>query len=435
MQHKCCNAKKDAQMAGLRASLASLHRLSRLFQRKIGAASRGPSVATASAPSLREITAFGSNPGNLRMFAHVPSRTEARPALVVALHGCTQNALAYAHGTGWCDAADRHGFVVVYPEQQLSNNPKNCFSWFLPADTARGGGEAMSIRQIIEKAVDEFGIDEKRIFVTGLSAGGAMASVMLATYPEIFAGGAIIGGLPYGSADNVQQALDAMFKDQAPSPRALGDRVRAATKHEGPWPRISVWYGTADTIVKPSNAQHILNQWINVQGLPREPSEIDHGARYTRRVWTDRNGIPQLEAFSVAGMAHGVPLTTTGEDACGAVGPFFLDAGVSATSHIVRFWALDGEMGERALAAEAPSRPADRRPSHQAPNASVRSSEPEQDATTAQTIGSDFNPQRVIAAAFKAAGLPPPREGAAGTNVDPAAIIAAALKAAGLSRR
>jgi feruloyl esterase len=385
---------------------------------------------------LHEVATFGSNPGNLRMFAHVPPGLGAKPALVVALHGCTQSARAYAVGTGWCDVADRHGFVVIYPEQQSSNNPKNCFSWFVPADTARGSGEALSIRQMIEKAVGEFGIDQRRIFITGLSAGGAMASVMLAAYPEVFAGGAIIGGLPYGSAANVQEAFEAMFNDRMPSPKALGDRVRAASKHEGPWPRISVWHGTADAVVKPSNAEHILSQWINVQGLHREPSELKHGARYTRRVWTDKNGEPQLEAFSVAGMGHGVPLATRGPDACGAVGPFFLDAGVSATNRILRFWELGSEIEERADAADMPSTAAVSAPALQVSSATVRSSDAEADTGAAPTMGANFNPGQVIAAAFKAAGLPPPvsREGPAGAKVDPAAIIAAALKAAGLSR-
>ncbi len=94
-----------------------------------------------------------------------------------------------------------------------------------------------------------------------------MASVMLATYPEVFAGGAIIAGLPYGCARSVQQAFDAMFTEQSPSAHALGDRVRAASGHRGPWPKISVWHGTADPIVKPSNAENIVSQWIDVHGL------------------------------------------------------------------------------------------------------------------------------------------------------------------------
>jgi poly(hydroxyalkanoate) depolymerase family esterase len=423
-------------MAGLRDSLASLHKMRALFQRKIAAAAvTGPAAPSTNAPALREITTFGTNPGNLRVFAHVPAGIGPRPALVVALHGCTQSARSYAHGTGWCDVADRQGFVVIYPEQQSANNSKNCFSWFLPADTARGGGEALSIRQMIAWAVDEYGIDRSRIFVTGLSAGGAMASAMLAAYPEVFAGGAIIGGLPYGSAANVQEAFDAMFNDRAPSARALGDRVRAASNHRGEWPRISVWHGSADAVVKPSNAEHIVSQWLNVQGLQREPSELEHGARYTRRVWNDSHGEPQLEAYSVAGMGHGVPLATTGEDACGAVGPFFLEAGVSATSRIARFWELEGVIREHTSATKVASGPVVSEPAVYASTTSGRSGEVEQEADSAQTRGSLFNPGEVIAAAFKAAGLPPPvPAGQASANVDPASIIAAALKAAGLSR-
>ena len=423
-------------MAGLRASLASLRQMRSLFQSRIAAATQAPAAPPPTDLSLSEIRAFGSNPGNLRMFAHVPRGIAGKPALVVALHGCTQNARAYAAGTGWCDVADRHGFVVVYPEQQPSNNPKNCFSWFLPADTARGCGEALSIRQMIEKAISEFGIDQSRIYITGLSAGGAMTSVMLAAYPDVFAGGAVIGGLPYGSAANVQEAFAAMFNDQAPSARALGDRVRAASKHDGPWPRISVWHGSADAVVKPSNAEHIVNQWINVQGLQREPSELEDGARYTRRVWTKSNGDPQLEAFTIPGMAHGVPLATTGQDAGGAVGPFFIDAGVSATNRILRFWELEGEVGELAATAVVRRSAAANAPALCASNAAGRAFEAEQAANTAQT-GSIFSPGEVIAAAFKAAGLPPPgpRVGPEGAKVDPAAIIAAALKAAGLSRQ
>ncbi len=409
-------------MTGLRDSLAALHRMRSLFQRKIAAAAATASHSQSTRPGLlREITTFGNNPGNLRMFAHVPANSGPKPALVVALHGCTQSAGAYALGTGWSDLANQQGFIVLYPEQHPSNNPKNCFSWFLPGDTSRGSGEALSIRQMIEKAVSEFGIDQNRIFVTGLSAGGAMASVMLAVYPEVFAGGAIIGGLPYGSASNVQEAFDAMFNDQSPSGRALGDRVHAASKHRGPWPRISVWHGTADTIVKPSNAEHIVSQWLNVQGLHHEPSELEHGARYTRRLWTNRNGEPALESFSVTGMGHGVPLATTGRDARGAVGPFFLDAGVSSTSQIAHFWELESTTV----------------PARYAFTACGLSADAETEPGSALTMGSPFKPNEVIAAAFKAAGLPPPdtREGPADAKVDPAAIIAAALRAAGLSRQ
>src|SRR5207248_10109719 len=132
-----------------------------------------------------------SNPGALRMWTYVPKPLQSSPPLVVVLHGCTQSAASYVNGAGWASLADEHGFVLLAPEQQQVNNHKSCFTWFQPGDIARGKGEALSIRQMIDRAVHDHNLDPSRIFVTGLSAGGAMTSVMLATYPEIFAGGAI----------------------------------------------------------------------------------------------------------------------------------------------------------------------------------------------------------------------------------------------------
>src|SRR6185295_769678 len=321
------------------ASLSRLRAMYRLFEKRLGA---GKKAQRPPRPSrLRELKNFGSNPGNLRMHAYVPNGVGPSPPLVVALHGCTQTADSFDRGTGWSDLADRLGIILIFPEQQPANNPKNCFSWFLPDDTARDSGEALSIRQMIAKAVEKFGVDRNRMFVTGLSAGGAMASVMLATYPEIFTGGAIIAGLPYGSASSVQEAFEAMFNDRAPSSRALGDHVRGASNHPGPWPKISVWHGTADTVVRPSNADHIVKQWLDVQKLTERPSGEEQIGRHTRRIWKDARGDLRLEAHSIGGMGHGVPLATTGVDSYGITGPFFLEAGLCSTSQIARFWGLD----------------------------------------------------------------------------------------------
>lgn len=172
------------------------------------------------------------------MFVYAPRHLPPKAPLVIALNGCTQTADEYDYGAGWSSLADSLGFALIYPQQQPANNPKNCFSWFLPGDIERGHGEALSIREMVEHAIATFAADRGKVFVTGLSAGGAMASVMLATYPEVFAGGAIIAGLPYGCASNVQQAFEAMFTEQGRAARALGDTVRAASGHRGRWPKI-----------------------------------------------------------------------------------------------------------------------------------------------------------------------------------------------------
>jgi feruloyl esterase len=165
---------------------------------------------------LREIRGFGSNPGALRMFTYLPAGLADQSALVVVLHGCAQTAASYEYGAGWSTLAERYGFALLLPEQQHANNPNGCFNWFQPGDAQRGQGEALSIRQMVDKMVLDHGIDARRVYVTGLSAGGAMASVMLAAYPDIFAGGAIIAGLPYGAATNVQEAFQSMFQSPGP---------------------------------------------------------------------------------------------------------------------------------------------------------------------------------------------------------------------------
>jgi poly(hydroxyalkanoate) depolymerase family esterase len=373
------------------------------------------------------------------MFAYAPRYLASKAPLVVALHGCTQTADEYDHGTGWSSLADSLGFAVVFPQQQPANNSKNCFSWFLPGDIRRGHGEALSIREMVERAVATFAVDRGKVFVTGLSAGGAMAAVMLATYPEVFAGGAIIAGLPYGCASNVQQAFEAMFAERGHAAWALGDTVRAASGHRGPWPKISVWHGASDPIVKPSNGEDIIRQWSNVHGLSDTPSCQELIGGHTRRIWSDTNGEARIEAFTIRGMAHGVPLATTGGEICGAAGAFFLDAGISSTHHIARFWRLHETLAETPRVARPMSAlietSTDDHASIIAGAASEGSAEPPLAEEVRQT-SDPLDPNSVIAAAFKAAGLPVPEVPTAPfgatPRVTPGPIIAAALKAAGL---
>src|SRR5262249_22115548 len=160
---------------------------------------------------------------------------------------------------------------VLLPEQRPANNPKNCFNWFLPGDIKRDRGEALSIRQMIEKAIGTYNIDRNRVFITGLSAGGAMSAVMLATYPEVFAAGAILAGLPYGTAANVREAFESMFQGRSLTASQWGDLARNASPHRGRWPRVSIWHGDADATVIPMNAEALVRQWTNVHGVDAAP--------------------------------------------------------------------------------------------------------------------------------------------------------------------
>jgi poly(hydroxyalkanoate) depolymerase family esterase len=286
---------------------------------------------------LSDLAAFGSNPGQLRARTYTPINLSAGAPLVVVLHGCTQTAADYDHGSGWSSLADRYGFALLFPEQQRSNNPNLCFNWFMPGDSRRDAGEPLSIRQMVETFAAAHGSDERRIFVTGLSAGGAMAAIMLATYPEMFAGGAIIAGLPYGCATTIPEAFDRMKGN------GLADAdgfVRDASDHTGPWPMVSVWHGSADQTVHPANAEAILRQWRMVHGLEESPTRTELIDSYPRRVWCDPNGRALIEMYSITGMGHGTPLATSGSDGWGASGAHMLEANISSTRRIAEFWGL-----------------------------------------------------------------------------------------------
>ena len=289
---------------------------------------------------LDDLLAFGSNPGALRARTYVPANMAKGAALVVVLHGCTQNAAGYDHGAGWSQLADEQGFALLFPEQQRSNNPNLCFNWFSPVDSRRDSGEALSIRQMIDTMVSTHDLDAERIFVTGLSAGGAMTSIMLASYPELFAGGAIIAGLPFGCATSVNDAFARMRGEGYPADDRLPELVRAASGHQGPWPTISVWQGSADKTVAPSNAERIIAQWQALHGvgdIPTEQAIIDGSPR---RTWRDKKGRAVIEAYEIVGMGHGTPLNTVGPDGHGRAAPYMLEAGISSTGQIAKAWGL-----------------------------------------------------------------------------------------------
>jgi len=300
---------------------------------------------------IKEVTAFGSNPGDLRMFCYTPDTIVAKPPLVVVLHGCTQKAAGYDIGTGWSALAERYGFALLMPEQKPSNNGNGCFNWFNPEDTARGGGEALSIRQMIAQMVVDHGVDSKKIYITGLSAGGAMTSVMLATYPEVFAAGAIIAGLPYGVANTMQDALAAMYRTPAHPGVQLGDLVRNASPHNGPWPKVSVWHGSADRTVNPANAGEIVKQWLNVHGLPEQPMSEATVDGYPRQLWWNADGEPVVESFTITHMAHGTPIGIgSDEQRYGLEGAFLIEAGISSSWHIAQFFGLTAAVRKTAAA-------------------------------------------------------------------------------------
>ncbi|MGW0472238.1 extracellular catalytic domain type 1 short-chain-length polyhydroxyalkanoate depolymerase [Streptomyces coeruleorubidus] len=297
----------------------------------------------ASAAGLTQVTGFGTNPGNLSMYAYAPEALPADAPLVIALHGCTQSASDYYAHSGWPKFADTYGFALVFPQTSSANNANSCFNWFEPGDSARGQGEAQSIKQMVDKAVSLYGSDTRRVHITGLSAGGAMTANMLAAYPDVFAGGAIASGLPARCANSVAAAYTCMYSPPDRSPAQWGDLVRsAAPAGTTSWPRVAIWQGTADTTVKPANATELRDQWTNVLGIGQTPSRTESlGAGTTRSVYDDASGRPAVEVYSVSGMGHGLAVDPgDGPEQCGSTGTYYLDT-VCSSYHTARFWGLD----------------------------------------------------------------------------------------------
>jgi len=335
---------------------------------------------------LAPLGPFGANPGALDALAYVPEGLKPGAPLVVVLHGCTQNAAGYDHGSGWSRLAEQHGFALLFPEQRRANNPNLCFNWFSPKDARRGRGEAMSIHQMVAHMVKLHRIDEARVFVTGLSAGGAMTSVMLAAYPEVFAGGAVIAGLPFATANTVPEALDRMRGQGGPANDKLAGLVTRASDHRGPWPTLSVWHGTSDATVDVANADAIVDQWRALHRVAAEQGRLQTVDGYPREVWTDPSGREVIEKFEIKGMGHGTPLDPRGSEKCGTAGPYMLDAQICSTSHIARFWGiLDANAARKPVREEAEAR--------------VRPS------PVAETARNDDGVGKVIDDALRAAGL------------------------------
>ena len=382
-------------MAGLGDTTARLKRLGRSLQ---GSDKAKPA-------SMVEIPRFGPNPGGLRMLAQAGANPESGVPLVLVLHGCGQGAETFARDSGWLTLAKRYGFMVVAAEQSAANNLNRCFNWFEPGDSRRGKGEPASIAAMVAHAVRTEGVNPDRVFVTGLSAGGAMAAVMLATYPDLFAAGAVVAGLPYGVADGMVGAMRAMQGGGGQTPAQLGELARrAAGKPHAP-ARLVIWHGDADHTVRPRNAADLACQWADLHGLGEADADVEALPGRTRTVWRAAGSAEALiELNLVHGLGHGTPLSTTGTQGLGSPGLYMLEAGISSSLEIASFWGL----------AEAAASPATGNPTP-APISPAPVPKPPTDSPGLVAVGDEVMAslagrvapvvQEVIAAALKRAGL------------------------------
>jgi len=226
---------------------------------------------------IEQVKNFGSNPGNLEMFQYIPKGLEKEVPLVIVLHGCAQSADTIAIESGWNKLADENKFIVVYPQQKLINNFKKCFNWFNPNDIKRDSGETASIKQMIEFAITQHKINTKKIFITGLSGGAAMTSVMLANYPEIFNSGSLMAGIPFGATSSIKDGLIAMKGNVVKTEKEWADFILEINKnYKGSYPKIVVFHGVDDPYVNIVNANEIVKQYKGLHKIDKEAIIIEN---------------------------------------------------------------------------------------------------------------------------------------------------------------
>ena len=234
---------------------------------------------------------------------YIPRRPQTgRRALLVMLHGGTQDADDFAAGTRMNALAEEHGFIVAYPNQSKAANASLCWNWFSHENQMRGRGEPAIIAGITSEIVTEYAVDSARVFVAGLSAGGAMAAVMGATYPDLYAAVGVHSGLAYRSAADLPSAFAAMRGDAGP--RGRWSRKSRGAADESPRIRTIVFHGDADNIVHPSNAANMVE--VERAGESVERAEARHAAirAHTRTVTRDKTGAVVVEQWLVHGSGH-----------------------------------------------------------------------------------------------------------------------------------
>lgn len=284
----------------------------------------GPALA------LTEVTSFGSNPGSLRMFVYEPANLPANPALVVALHGCSQGAADYVKA-GWNTLADERGFIVLYPQMDANFG---CLYWFNASEQSASGAEVTSILQMVSKLEATNGVDASRVYVTGLSSGAAMANVLLAVAPDVFPRGQVLAGVPFKCATDVWSGTSCM---SSPPSKSASQWAALVPSTMAP-PRVQLWHGTSDGTVDVANVDEELKQWAGVNGIDTTADATSTLGPATRQAFNDGAGVTRVEVWKVSNMQHGTPIDAA--KGCGTTASYILDVGVCSAELGARFFGL-----------------------------------------------------------------------------------------------
>ncbi|WAU79994.1 PHB depolymerase family esterase [Streptomyces sp. Qhu-G9] len=291
-------------LAVLFGALVSL--LAAMLLNAPGAAARESAEAAPTA-ALTEVTNFGSNPSNLQMYLYVPDSVTANPAVVVAVHYCTGSGPAMYSGTEYASLADRYGFIVVYPSVTRASK---CFDVASPQALKRGGGsDPVGIKSMVDWVTRTYSADTGRIFATGISSGAMMTNVLLGDYPDVFAAGAAFSGVPFGcfaTTNGSEWNSECSGGNSIHTPQEWGDLVRNAYPgYTGPRPRMQVWHGTEDDVLRYPNFGEQIKQWTNVLGVSQTPAATDSPqSGWTRTRYGATGDRAPVEAISLQGVGH-----------------------------------------------------------------------------------------------------------------------------------
>ena len=266
-----------------------------------------PAGAAAPTAALTEITNFGTNPSNLQMYLYVPDSVAANPAVVVAVHYCTGSGPAMHSGTEYASLADRYGFIVVYPSVTRASK---CFDVSSPQALKRGGGsDPVGIKSMVDWVTRTYSADTGRIFATGISSGAMMTNVLLGDYPDVFAAGAAFSGVPFAcfaTTNGSEWNSECSGGSVSHTPQEWGNLVRDAyPDYTGPRPRMQVWHGTEDDVLRYPNFGEQIKQWTNVLGVSQTPAATDAPqSGWTRTRYGSTGDRAPVEAISLQGVGH-----------------------------------------------------------------------------------------------------------------------------------
>ncbi|HTJ72513.1 MAG TPA: PHB depolymerase family esterase [Actinospica sp.] len=292
-----------------------------------------PAAPAATAASLTQVTNFGNNPSNLQMYVYVPNNVKPDPPILLALHGCQGSGPYLYSSTDFASLADQYGFIIIYPS--TTNPAARC--WDVSSNqalTRNGGSDPVGLMSMITYTEQHYGGNANAVYVTGESSGAMMTNVMLADYPDVFKAGAAFMGVPYHCfyTGTVAGWNGACAGGQVSmTPQQWGDLVRGADPgYSGPRPRVQLWHGTADTTLNYNNLGEEIKQWTNVLGVSQTPSTTDSPVSgWTRTRYNDSSGTTQVEAYSIAGAGHQLPIQGSGMAAY-AINFMGLDGGGSS---------------------------------------------------------------------------------------------------------